>query len=77
MVENIKLTEASISAIEDAVGMTYKEMISSSAVEIDRKIEEKYNTKLEYNSKENDFHIDSRGSVFVALRRFLLPSDKK
>ena len=74
MIENIKLTNASIAAIEESVGMTYQEMIDCPATEIDRKIEEKYDIKLDYNSKEEDLHIFTRGSVFVALRRFLLPT---
>ena len=75
MIENIKLTNASIATIEEAVGMTYLEMVSCPATEIDRKIEEKYGIKLDYNSKEEDPRINTRGSVFVALRRFL--TDKK
>jgi len=77
MIQNIQLTEASIAAIEESVGMSYRDMVNSSATDIDRKIEEKYNTKLDYNYREEDLHINGRGSVFVALRRFLLPLDKK
>ncbi len=58
--------------------MTYKEMIGSSAEEIDRRIESKYKTRLSYNRKKKDLRIMSRGSVFVALRRYLLPvSDRQ
>jgi len=76
MVENIKLTNASIAAIEEAVGMTYKEIISCPATDIDRKIEEKYDIKLDYNYNEEDPHILTRGSVFITLCRFLF-TDKK
>ena len=74
MLANLKLTDASIAAIEKSVGMTYQDMVSCPATDIDRKIEEKYGIKLDYNYKEEDLHIDSRGSVFLALRRFLHPN---
>jgi hypothetical protein len=77
MVKNIKLTKDSIASIEESVGMTYQEMVNSPATEIDRRIEEKYGIKLDYNYRENDPHIHTRGSVFVALRRFLFPTDKE
>ena len=71
MVANIKLTRSSIAAIEKSTGMTYQEMISCPATDIDRRIEEKYDIKLDYNSNAEDLHIDSRGSVFLALQRFI------
>ena len=71
MLPNLKLTDASIAAIEASTGIAYQEMIRSSATDIDRKIEMKYRTTLEYNYKEEDIRTMSRGSVFVASRRFL------
>ena len=78
MIKGIKLNSSSITSIEKSTGMTYKEMIGSSAEEIDRRIESKYKTRLSYNRKKKDLRIMSRGSVFVALRRYLLPvSDRQ
>jgi hypothetical protein len=68
MVENIQLTKASIAAIEKSVGMTYQEMISRPATDIDHRIEEKYAIKLDYNSKEEDPHIDR--CSWICVRSF-------
>jgi len=77
MLSNLKLTDDVIAAIEKSVGMSYQEMVSTPATDIDRRIEEKYGIKLWYNDKEEDLHILSRGSVFIALRRYLYPKDKE
>lgn len=69
----MKLNKASVAAIERTVGMSHRDMVKSSACVIDGNIERKYGSKLSFNIKKGDVRIMSRGSVFVALRRYLMP----
>jgi F0F1-type ATP synthase delta subunit len=68
------LNEATRRSIEKSTGLSYAFLIENDAETIDRAIEKKIKKKLTYNLKK-DTRLLGRGSVFVALRRFLFPDN--
>ncbi|MDR0955068.1 MAG: hypothetical protein LBM20_06795 [Rikenellaceae bacterium] len=64
------LNEATRRSIEKSTGLSYAFLIENDAETIDRAIEKKIKKKLSYNLKKDTRRL-GRGSVFVALRRFL------
>jgi hypothetical protein len=65
-----RLSEATKSAVEEATGMPYDTLLRSDVGTIHSAIEKKIGKKLTF-PKTRDERLDARGSVFVALWRFL------
>ena len=68
--EDITLSVATRQAIEKSTGLSYASLIENDATSIDRAIEQNIGAPLHFNL-EKDPRIHSRGSVFLALRRFI------
>lgn len=67
---NITLSEATKRSIEKSTGLSYAFLVENDVEAIDKAIEKKIQKTLRYNIKR-DPRLAGRGSVFVALRRFL------
>lgn len=62
------LSQETIKSIENAVGLSYDEIISMDVDELDAIIEKKIDKKLEYSL--NDLRVPVRGDVYLFNNRF-------
>ena len=62
------LSQETIKSIENAVGLSYDEIISMDVNELDVIIEKKIDKKLEYSL--NDLRVPVRGDVYLFNDRF-------
>ena len=62
------LSQETIKSIENAVGLSYDEIISMDVNELDVIIEKKIDKKLEYSL--NDLRVPVRGDVYLFNNRF-------
>lgn len=64
-----KLSDTVKKSIEKKTGVKIEDMNKLSAIELDKKIEDKIGKKLSFK-KINDIRVIGRGSVYIALGRF-------
>ncbi len=64
------LNDKSQEIIKKIIGLSYDEITTMDAEDIDKLIEQKIGKTLELKSS-NDQRLEGRGSVYMALKRFL------
>jgi hypothetical protein len=64
-----KLSEAGKKSIEKKTGVKIEDILRLSALEIDKRIEEKIGKRLTFK-QITDIRLIGRGSVYIALSRF-------
>lgn len=72
----ITLNQTSKKSIERITGLSYEEITSMNVEDIDSAIEKKIGKKLEFKHKK-DSRLPNRGSVYLALNRFIDFNRKK
>lgn len=63
------LNQISKKSIEKQTGLSWNQIVSMDAEELDKAIEKKIGKKLSF-PKKNDSRLPGRGSVYLALSRF-------
>ncbi|MBT8773513.1 MULTISPECIES: hypothetical protein [unclassified Akkermansia] len=71
MLPKISLNEETKQAIARSVGVPVSRILEMDASELDAAIESKIGKKLKLDTKRNRFPLVGRGSVYLALSRFL------
>ena len=71
MLPKISLNEETKQAIARSVGVPVSRILEMDASELDAAIESKIGKKLKLDTKSNRFPLVGRGSVYLALSRFL------